>query len=477
MQVSLRKMVREDIPLKVKWINDEKNNQFLHYTLPLEYEKTIQWFDRVKNLDTRYDGIIEADGVAVGLIGLLSIENEAAEYYITMGEQEYKGRGLAKKASYKLLRYAFEELGLKKVYLYTECDNVMAQKLFERIGFRKCGVEKGKIENRGKKVDRFYYEITRKDFYEEKKNAFKTTVYLLEEQENHIYIKRDDYIPISFGGNKARKAINFFEEIDKGQYNVVVTYGSSSSNHCRIIANMAASRKLPCYIIGPQEASEPTTNSKMMELFGAQITVVPVEEVRDTIEKKVQDLRKKGYTPYFIAGGGHGNLGTQAYVDCYKEIKEYEIENNIHFDYIFHACGTGTTQAGLVCGQLMEDDERKIIGISIARKNPRGREVVLESIRDYFAEKEVFADETKVQKNTIFVDQYIGNGYGSENEKVKDTIKEMLIRYGIPMDSTYVGKAYWGMKEYIKEKNIIGKNILFIHTGGTPLFFDDLKEF
>lgn len=171
MQVSLRKMVREDIPLKVKWINDEKNNQFLHYTLPLEYEKTIQWFDRVKNLDTRYDGIIEADGVAVGLIGLLSIENEAAEYYITMGEQEYKGRGLAKKASYKLLRYAFEELGLKKVYLYTECDNVMAQKLFERIGFRKCGVEKGKIENRGKKVDRFYYEITGKDFYEEKKEC------------------------------------------------------------------------------------------------------------------------------------------------------------------------------------------------------------------------------------------------------------------------------------------------------------------
>ena len=29
---------------------------------------------------------------------------------------------------------------------------------------------------------------------------------------------------------------------------------------------------------------------------------------------------------------------------------------------------------------------------------------------------------------------------------------------------------------YIKENNIAGENILFIHTGGTPLFFDDLMR-
>lgn len=34
------------------------------------------------------------------------------------------------------------------------------------------------------------------------------------EQENALYIKRDDLIPYSFGGNKARKACLFFEEID-----------------------------------------------------------------------------------------------------------------------------------------------------------------------------------------------------------------------------------------------------------------------
>jgi D-cysteine desulfhydrase len=46
---------------------------------------------------------------------------------------------------------------------------------------------------------------------------------------------------------------------------------------------------------------------------------------------------------------------------------------------------------------------------------------------------------------------------------------------GIPMDTTYVGKAFCGMQNYLREKKITGKNILFIHTGGTPLYFDHLK--
>lgn len=69
-------------------------------------------------------------------------------------------------------------------------------------------------------------------------------VYMGMEQGNKLYIKRDDLVPYSFGGNKARKGVLFFEEIEKGGYDCVVTYGSSHSNHCRIISNMAAARGL-----------------------------------------------------------------------------------------------------------------------------------------------------------------------------------------------------------------------------------------
>ncbi|SEK89064.1 1-aminocyclopropane-1-carboxylate deaminase/D-cysteine desulfhydrase [Ruminococcus albus] len=287
---------------------------------------------------------------------------------------------------------------------------------------------------------------------------------------NHLWIKREDLIPFSFGGNKARKAELFFKEIDAGRYDCVVTYGSGSSNHCRVVANECCRRGIKCYIISPQEACEKTYNSIMMDMFGAEITIVPVEQVHDTIENKLSKLRNSGLKPFFIEGGGHGNIGTEAYVQCYNEIKAQEKELNIHFDYIFFASGTGTTHAGLVCGQILSADDRNIVGISIARKNPRGRNVVLESIRSYLKDK---ADESEVQEKTVFVDTYT-LGYGKDDFRVDKTIEMVLKKYGIPLDATYTGKAFMGMTEYLKE--ICNKNVLFIHTGGTPLFFDALRS-
>lgn len=289
---------------------------------------------------------------------------------------------------------------------------------------------------------------------------------------NHLYIKREDLIPFSFGGNKARKAQLFFQEIDQGDYDCVVTYGSGSSNHCRVVANECCRRGMGCYIIAPQEASEPTFNSQMMEIFGAEITTVPVSEVHDTIEGKIAELRDAGKSPYFIEGGGHGNLGTEAYVQCYEEIKKYEEEQNIHFDYIFFASGTGTTHAGLVCGQLLSGDKKSIVGISIARKNPRGRDVVIQSIRGYLGCR---VSEEDIQTATVFIDDYT-SGYGKDDKRVIETIETVLRTYGIPLDSTYTGKAFMGMTEYVLQHEIKDNNILFIHTGGTPLFFDTLKK-
>lgn len=289
---------------------------------------------------------------------------------------------------------------------------------------------------------------------------------------NNLFIKREDLIPFSFGGNKSRKAQLFFQDIENGEYDCVVTYGAGSSNHCRVIANACCKYKMACYVVSPKETSEPTFNSQMVDIFGAQVIIVPVDNVHETIENTIDGLRNHGQKPYFIEGGGHGNIGTEAYVQCYEEIVKQEKKLGVHFDYIFFASGTGTTHAGLVCGQLMAGDVRKIVGISIARKNPRGRDIVIESIRSYLGDK---VAEKKIQESTVFVDDYTA-GYGKDDEKVFNTIEDVLKNYGIPLDATYTGKAFRGMQEYIKIAGIKGKNILFIHTGGSPLFFDNLKR-
>lgn len=293
-------------------------------------------------------------------------------------------------------------------------------------------------------------------------------------RDNIYYIKREDALPYSFGGNKVRKALLFFEDLKQNDSDCVVTYGSGSSNHCRIVANMAAAMGIPCYIISPSEASKPTANSKMIHMLGATIIQCPVTEVGIVISKKLDELSAQKHRPYFIQGGGHGNIGTQAYVNVYQEILDYECSENVHFDYIFHASGTGTTQAGLVCGKIINKDDREIIGISIARKNPYGIQVVLDSVNDYLKSRGIDYEDTA---DITFIDDYIVNGYGTHNDEILKTIREIFVNEGIPLDATYTGKAFWGMNKFIKSNRITEKNILFIHTGGIPLFFDDLEEF
>lgn len=297
--------------------------------------------------------------------------------------------------------------------------------------------------------------------------------------QNHYYIKREDMIPFSFGGNKARKAAEFYKEIKKCGADVVMTYGSNSSNHCRIIANMACAMGLDCHIISPQENREILYNTRMVEEFGAVIETCPVTEVSETIDRRVEAYRQEGRNPFFILGGGHGNPGTRACVDTYREIAAYEEQKEICFDYIFHASGTGTTQAGLVSGKLLTEDrkrkcgqtvgEKKIVGISIARSEERGREVVRQSIEEYLGSE---YQPLYREEELIFTDAYCMGGYGKYTQDVQKTIEEVMAKDGIPMDSTYVGKAFYGMKRYLEEHQIQGKNILFLHTGGAPLFFD-----
>lgn len=164
--VKLRKFLKSDIPNKVSWINNPENNRYLHYDLPLSINKSNLWFEKNQNNPSRYDAVIEYKNIPVGIIGILSIKNGKGEYYITIGEQTAKGKGIARQATYQLINYAFETLCLNEIYLYTEVDNIAAQKLFEKCGFKKKFIEKQSALNRGKAVDRYFYSITKNEFSE-----------------------------------------------------------------------------------------------------------------------------------------------------------------------------------------------------------------------------------------------------------------------------------------------------------------------
>ncbi len=159
--VEIKRFIETDIPYKVNWINNEKNNQFLHYDLPLTNEKTAQWYQAARKDPLRADFTIFYKDKPVGLIGLLHIDQKdsSAEFYITLGECQLRGKGIASRASKLLLAYAKNEIGLKFLYLYTEVGNYEAQMLFERIGFLKQGLVENEFEYRGRSISRFFYKV------------------------------------------------------------------------------------------------------------------------------------------------------------------------------------------------------------------------------------------------------------------------------------------------------------------------------
>lgn len=166
-QVSLRDFAEEDIQLKVEWINDSRNNRFLHYDIPLDYHKTLIWFHN-RNLEKRLDCTIEYGGTPVGVVGLIGIDfvNQKAEYYITIGSHEHKSKGIATIASGLILRYAFEVLKLNKVYLNVDAENLAACALYEKIGMKCEGYFQQDLWHRGRLVDRKRYAILKDPFLE-----------------------------------------------------------------------------------------------------------------------------------------------------------------------------------------------------------------------------------------------------------------------------------------------------------------------
>ena len=168
MWVAVRPFRESDIPDKVRWINDPANHQYLHYELPLTVEGTRQWYRRVKNAADRFDGVILADGVPCGVIGLLRIDpaRREAEFYVTVGEAAYRRKGAALAASRLVLRYAFGALGLARVCLFTETGNLPAQNLFEKLGFVRERLLVNDVRANGRSADRYLYGITADAFRE-----------------------------------------------------------------------------------------------------------------------------------------------------------------------------------------------------------------------------------------------------------------------------------------------------------------------
>jgi len=164
--VRIRKFEFRDIENKVRWVNDNENNEFLHFDLPLEYEKTCKWFEAIKDREDRYDAVIEYKGIPVGIVGFTNIDykNKKAEEYVIVGETSYKRKGIATKAGVLIALYGFKVLKLNKIVAHVEYGNPSLY-LYIKKGFNVEGFLQNDLWMVDNYVDRFILGLFEKDLY------------------------------------------------------------------------------------------------------------------------------------------------------------------------------------------------------------------------------------------------------------------------------------------------------------------------
>jgi len=304
---------------------------------------------------------------------------------------------------------------------------------------------------------------------------------LSSETDVDIRVFRDDLYPFTGGGNKARKIQSFLPDILDKNCNALVTTGGLQSNHARVVALVAAAHHWKCTLVlhgDPAELQSPSGNLLLMKLAGAQIRVVSPDQIGREMQYAMRDLRRAGHQPYEIPGGGHHILGGSAYVKAVFELEEICLTDRWRPDWIVLASGTGTTQAGICTGIQQLGWHTRVVGISVARRNPRGKSIVINVAQQLQEHFNLPLDATCVD----FRDDWVGDGYEMSTPTVLQTI-DQAAREGIILDPTYTGKAFTGLLDMINSGEIRrGERVVFWHTGGllnllassgTRLFFSN----
>jgi len=173
MRIYLRSLELSDVDRIVVWRNDIEvtsslggNTYFTSTLRELEWLKKIILNDE-KNI--RLAICITSDNQHIGNINLTSINwiNQCAEFSIMIGDKSQWGKGYGKEATKLILKYAFAELNLNRVYLTVREDNNNAIKLYKKNGFIEEGIQRKALFKNNNFINILMMSILKTEFNEQ----------------------------------------------------------------------------------------------------------------------------------------------------------------------------------------------------------------------------------------------------------------------------------------------------------------------
>ena len=206
-----------------------------------------------------------------------------------------------------------------------------------------------------------------------------------------IYIKRDDLLGLTSGGNKTRKLEFLVADALAQKADTLITCGAVQSNHCRLTLSAAVKEGLKCRLVLEERVPgsynpEASGNNFLFQLLGVEkIIVVPAgSDMMAAMNSVAKELEAEGRKGYVIPGGGSNAIGATGYVACAQEIQDQLFQMGIEIHRVCVTSGSAGTHAGLLTGFLGCNMNIPIVGIGVSRdpqdQDPLVHKVAVETV-------------------------------------------------------------------------------------------------
>lgn len=290
----------------------------------------------------------------------------------------------------------------------------------------------------------------------------------------NLYIKRDDLTDLALGGDKPRKLEYEIAQAQANGADILVTCGSSQSNHARLTTAAARKVGMQCAVVLSHDQWESFQGNLLtVYLMDAQVKIVHTEDHWDLEEHAkalCTELQEQGYTPHYIPVSGttpHSCLGyVRGALETIEQIREQEIQ----LDAVYTPFGTG----GIFTAMLLAFRENQIdcpfIGISVNRQQQQ----CYDNMETWWNAlcKLLQRNPDQLRGKYEIHDEFIGKEYGDPTEACLDAIMMMAQSEGILLDPVYSGKMFAGFLSQQNEGRWQPRqNILLLHSGGVPALF------
>ncbi len=273
---------------------------------------------------------------------------------------------------------------------------------------------------------------------------------LLKKKGITLAVKREDLLHEHISGNKFRKLYYNIIEAKEAGYNTLLTFGGAFSNH--IAATAAAGNEYGLKTIGVIRGDELGRN------LGKTLNENPTLQFAHTQGMSFHFVSRSAYRQktnpdfirnlfqifgnfYLVPEGGTNQLAI-------KGTEKILTPEDVAFDYICSAIGTGGTIAGIINSSAKH---QKVLGFP--------------ALKEQFLEKNI--NEYVNKRNWELIRDYNFGGFAKIEKKLVDFINTVHSLHNLPLDPIYTGKMMFGIIDLIKKDYFPkGSKILAIHSGG-----------